>query len=80
MPFIPEIAHALSKLNNAGYHYTFIKKDNYIHCLEKHLVFCTHELFIDEFYRFGNKLFPSEKSVLYMVEDRVTGLKGTLIN
>ena len=74
------LTYALNDLQQKGYTYSFIKKDQCFYCCEKGLNFRSHELNITEQFRYENKFEPSRNSVLYAIESQEYGLKGFLVN
>lgn len=74
------IQNALEDLKSHGYLLRFIKRDKYFHCLDKDLNFCTHELNIEEAYRYEDKQQPGQNTVLYSIESASYGIKGILVN
>lgn len=74
------IQNALDDLRQLGYSLRFIKKDKYFHCIDRDLNFCTHELKIEEAFRYEDKHQPAQNTVLYSIESDSYGIKGLLVN
>lgn len=74
------LAEALNELKVSGYTFDFIKKNEFLHCIQKAMNFRSYELNITEKFRYENKHEPSRNSVLYAVEAPEFGLKGYLVN
>lgn len=72
--------NALEDLKRHGYLLRFIKRDKYFHCLDRDINFCTHELNIEEAFRYENKQQPGQNTVLYAIESASYGIKGILVN
>lgn len=67
---------ALNELKREGYHFHFIKKNEFLYCIEKEMHFRIYELEITEKFRFENKNEPSQNIVLYAVESLQFKIKG----
>jgi hypothetical protein len=72
------IEEELGNLKRKGYQCKFILHNDSLYCPERDMNFRSHELLINEEYRFEDKNDPSRNTILFTIESSEYQLRGFL--